>query len=264
MSDSDGQVWAPVVIGYAVSGLMYGATLGQSVCYKMWFPNDPWFTKAFVFIMFLADTVHMIGSTQFVWAVLVACHENHSWSCRHETPRGANIVIWLNCWITAAVQSFYCHRVWTISGKNKPITLAVFVFMMVGLILGTWYNVLVVRVGTIDYLFGCKLILPCAGASTLCDVLITFAIFQYMWKSGFRRQRSIIQDLAVVCINTGGFTCAVSMIIGIVFLVQGNSYWISAVGIVFGRSYVNSMLAVLNARKTIRDRNVNVYTLTPI
>jgi hypothetical protein len=27
---------------------MYGATLGQSICYMFWFPNDPWSTKAFV------------------------------------------------------------------------------------------------------------------------------------------------------------------------------------------------------------------------
>jgi hypothetical protein len=101
-----------------------------------------------------------------------------------------------------------------------------------------------------------------------------------MWQSGFRRQRSVIQDLAVVCINTGAFTCAVATFTGIMvclesvrcavadrrakYLVQGHSYWVGAVGIVFGRSYVNSMLAVLNARKTIRDRVANVYTLTTI
>ena len=27
---------------------MYGATLGQSICYAHWFPNDPWHIKALV------------------------------------------------------------------------------------------------------------------------------------------------------------------------------------------------------------------------
>ena len=52
----------------------------------------------------------------------------------------------------------------------------------------------------------CQLILPMAGAGTLCDILITSSIFKYLWKSGFRRQRTVIQDLAVVCINMGAFT----------------------------------------------------------
>ncbi|KAI9568221.1 hypothetical protein HD554DRAFT_784832 [Boletus coccyginus] len=264
MSDSYGRLWAPVFIGYAVSGFMYGITLGQSICYTLWFPKDPWFTKAFVFVIFLADTIHMIGCTQYLWTLLVACHQNHFWSCRYELPRGGNALVWANSSIASAVQSFYCHRIWTISGKNKPFTLAVFVFAMPGLVFGSWYNVDVVRVGTIDYMFKCPLILYSAATSTTCDILITYAVFKYMWKSGFRRQRSIIQDLALVCINTGAFTCTVSIVVGIVFLVQGDSNWIMGVGILFSRSYVNSLMAVLNARKTLRDRDVNVYTLTPI
>ena len=31
----------------------------------------------------LADTLNMIGTTQFMWGVLVFCHRSYSWSCMH-------------------------------------------------------------------------------------------------------------------------------------------------------------------------------------
>ncbi|KAI9464670.1 hypothetical protein HD554DRAFT_2315829 [Boletus coccyginus] len=230
----------------------------------------------------LADTVHMIGSTQYVWTLLVSCHQDHSWSCRHELPWGGHVLLWPSYLITLVVQSFYCRRIWTseslplnrrfaphsdvstVSAKNKPLTLVIFILAISGFIVGICYTVDVSLAGTIDSLYECPLILPSAGISTLCDFFITFAVIKYMWKSGFRRQRSVIQDLAIVCINTGAFTCTVATIIGITYLAQDHSYWDSAAGMLFARSYVNSMLAVLNARKSIRDRDVNVHALTTI
>jgi hypothetical protein len=42
---------------------MYGATLGQSICYIRWFPNDPWHTKAFVcaqaFLYYISDVLSL-------------------------------------------------------------------------------------------------------------------------------------------------------------------------------------------------------------
>ena len=101
------------------SGRLFGVTLGQSLCYAHWFPADPWHTKAFVcafVVVFtlhlmpccvkgaygdvgsvsvafsynhprdffsIGDTIHAIGSTQYIWGVFVACHRNYSWPCDH-------------------------------------------------------------------------------------------------------------------------------------------------------------------------------------
>ncbi|KAN0088506.1 hypothetical protein V8E55_005563 [Tylopilus felleus] len=212
----------------------------------------------------MADTLHLIGTTHLFWTFFVSCHRSDSWSCDHHLPWGGLIMTYLNCLISVTVQCFYCRRIWTISGKNKPLTLAVFVLAMLQLGSGTWYNIDVARVGTIQYLFQCPLILPISISGTLCDIVITLSIFKYMWRSGFRRERTIIQDLAVVCLNMGAFTCITSFITGIMFLVQGDGYWVASVGMVISQSYVNSMLAVLNARRVIRDRDVNVYELSSI
>jgi len=56
----------------------------------------------------------------------------------------------------------------------------------------------------------------------------------------------------------------VAAVVGIMYLVQGSKYLLGVVGMIFARCYVNSMLAVLNARKTIRERDQNVYDLSPI
>lgn len=51
-----------------------------------------------------------------------------------------------------------------------------------------------------------QLMLPFAAFCVLCDILIAFAVFKYMWRSSFRRRRSTIQDLARVCIMSGATT----------------------------------------------------------
>ncbi|KAH0829183.1 hypothetical protein J3R83DRAFT_2731 [Lanmaoa asiatica] len=274
--------WSPVLIGFTLSTFMYGTALGQSIYYIYTFPDDPNNIKALVLGIILADSAYLVGSIHFFWTFFVSCHRSNSWSCEHNLPWGEVVMGCINGTIIFIVQCFYCRRIWTISGQNKPLTFAIFVLAASALGSGAWYNIDFVRSGTIQYLYQCPLALPIAITDVVCDLLITSGIFKYMWKSGFRKRRSTIQDLAIVCINMGLFTCITSMITGIIFLVQGAGLWIGSSGMVVGQSkyrfpmpdstmlilddvgYVNSMLAVLNARKAIRDRDPNIYELSAI
>jgi len=154
------------------------------------------------------------------------------------------------------VQSFYAHRVWIISGNKKHITIAILVTAILQFGIGGWYTFVVLRDGTIEFLYTDPFILYGAAVSTLCDILITGAAFKYMRKTDLRRRVNFIQDLAVVFINMGALTCLISITVGAVYLIQSASdrYWVGAPGIAIVRGYVNSNLAVLNARWPIRQR----------
>lgn len=79
-----------------------------------------------------------------------------------------------------------------------------------------------------------QLILPYSGTNTLCDFFITFTVFRYMWKSSFRRRRSVVQDLARVCVYAGAFTwwvhfpaCYTQVTRPIFLQHAGNHHWYS-------------------------------------
>ncbi|KAF8845164.1 hypothetical protein BDN67DRAFT_548876 [Paxillus ammoniavirescens] len=248
--------WAPGLIGLAVSAFLYGTALGQSIFYARSFPNDFNVIKLMVLLIFFADTVHLIGSSQYFWYLLISCHRSNSWSCETELSWGAIATVLMSYIITFAVQCFYCHRIWIISGKGKQVTVAIFVTAIGQLGLGAWCSVETIRHGTINFLYSTPLV-PCAAAvSTLCDVFITGAVFKYMWMSELRKRASFIQHLAIVFINMGVLTCLMSVTVGAVYLAQGHHYWVGAAAIVMSRCYVNSFLAVLNARRSIREREM--------
>ncbi|KIJ65732.1 hypothetical protein HYDPIDRAFT_110882, partial [Hydnomerulius pinastri MD-312] len=278
MSDEDlvGSDWGPGIIGLVISVAMYGTAVGQSIFYARSFPKDPISTKLTVFLLFLADTVHLLGTCYFYWVQLIACHRMTSWSCQTQLPPEAWFAVPVNYLITFTVQGLYCRRIWIISGKKKRVMVPILVTAVVQLGLGSWSSVETIRHKTIEYLFSTPLTAYAAFASTVCDILITSAVFKYLWRSQrgvrMRSRPTFIQELATVSINMGTLTCLVSLSVGIVYLVQesqGEHYWVTAPGVVLSRCYINSFLAVLNARRSIRDRErhsfvIEMLTLTAI
>ncbi|KAF9231112.1 hypothetical protein BU15DRAFT_68611 [Melanogaster broomeanus] len=201
--------------------ILYGIALGQLIYYARHFPGDPRLTKFMVLLIF-------------------------SWTCETRQPWGMFVALPINYATTFAVQSFYCRQVWIITGNKRHITIAIFVTVILQFGLGGWcaletfvhFFLIIttfekpflrnIRVGTIDFFFTDPFILYVAAMSTLCDFLITGAVFKYMYNSDLRRRVNFIQDLAIVFINMGALT------------------WYNR--------YVNSNLAVLNARRSIRQR----------
>ncbi|KAH0828148.1 hypothetical protein J3R83DRAFT_3839 [Lanmaoa asiatica] len=110
------------------------------------------------------------------------------------------------------------------------------------------------RDGTIKFLYTTPLVPLAAGVSTLCDIIITSSIFKYLWRSELRGRTNVMRGLVVIFINMGALTCLISITVGVVYLAQGDHYWVGAPATILSRCYVNSLLAVLNARRRVRER----------
>ncbi|KAF9245267.1 hypothetical protein BU15DRAFT_71025 [Melanogaster broomeanus] len=264
--------------------------IGQSIYYARYFPGDSRLIKLMVLVILwvgplcilsandafssLADSAHMIGSVQIFWDVLIRCHGSSSWICENRLPWGGFITVPLNYAITFAVQSFYGHRVWIISGNQRHLTIAILFTAILQFGLGGWcfFGAFVrffliiakfdnfffgsLRDGTVEFLYTDPFVLYAAGVSTLCDILITGAVFKYMYNSDLRRRANVIQDLAIVLINMGVLTCLInithdSTLFNVVVIVTG---WGRPALSSVDASYVNSNLAVLNARRSVRQR----------
>ncbi|KAI5984660.1 hypothetical protein EDD15DRAFT_1722478 [Pisolithus albus] len=96
-----------------------------------------------------------------------------------------------------------------------------------------------------------------AFGSAICDAIITTSIYFYLRSSpaGLLRKETCIKKLNSVFARMGLFTflCALAMAILYYQDQMSGQNFTAAPGAILGKTYANSMLAVLNARKSIRD-----------
>ncbi|KAF8134287.1 hypothetical protein EV363DRAFT_1160383 [Boletus edulis] len=270
--------WAPGLIGRSFSSCslfrnMYGISLAQSAHYVRYFSNDLVSIKLLVrpVLIHIADILHLIGTTETHWSKLVLCHRRDAATCE-------TVAVAMNYVITFAVQCFYCQRVWIIT-RNKCVTTTILLIVLLQLALGTCD----LKHGTIRFIETTPLIPLAAAVSTICDIIITITIFKHLWRSELRGRSNVLRDLVVIFINMGALTwqpdldgrwCGSTYRLFVYnvelgvdwsrqFLVQHDHYWIGAPAVIIPRCYVNSLLAVLNARRTIRERETRRlrYTL---
>ncbi|KAF9245262.1 hypothetical protein BU15DRAFT_71020 [Melanogaster broomeanus] len=228
--------WAPGLIGLAFAGSLYGVALGQSIYYARHFPNDSRLIKFMVLAIFLAD-IHGPVKIEYLGELEIAQDSPSDPAFKFTSPPGGYL-------LTAPVN-------YLITFSRAKLVTAI---LQLGI--GGWYTFVVLRDGTIEFLYTDPFILYGAAVSTLCDILITGAVFKYMRNSDLRRRVNFIQDLAVVFINMGALTCLISITHGstsfkVLVIVTG---WGHLALPSSEASYVNSNLAVLNARWPIRQR----------
>ncbi|KAF8122879.1 hypothetical protein EV363DRAFT_1358550 [Boletus edulis] len=141
------------------------------------------------------------------------------------------------------------------------------------LVSGIYWNVLVVCHGVSSRY--CPPKLPVwsprsALMSAVCDVLITGSVFFYL-REGRRevpRSQNYFRHLTIVFINMGLFTCLVSVGWCLLYVVRGGQFFIAFPTAFICKAYTNSMMAVLNARKAVREREeelrINGHNLATI
>ncbi|KAH7928644.1 hypothetical protein BV22DRAFT_196977 [Leucogyrophana mollusca] len=261
--------WGPSFIGSTLGLGMYGIALGQYGFYLRAFPLDHKALKILVLLIFLMDTLHTYGVISYQWGLFLFCHHNATSACLSVLPWEIFMAVVLGFGITFIVQSFFAHRVWIISGRNSWITAAVSVTALAQFVLGMICAGDVIHTKSVAVLYdSLRTAGTGAALSVVCDILITGSIFFYLrpQRSGIERRVVGIQQLIHVFVNMGLFTCLVSLVTLTLYLVQGQQILIGATGSALCKSYVNSMLAVLNARKFIRERNnaTNTIELPPI
>ncbi|KAJ8586830.1 hypothetical protein M405DRAFT_339725 [Rhizopogon salebrosus TDB-379] len=258
--------WGPGFgIGVVISLAMFGISFGQVVLYFRSFPNDSRRLKLGILITSLLDCLHTTGLVGIFWHVLVSCRRWASPGCQTPPNWEPLVVIITNYVITLFVQSFYVHRVWIISGRNKLVTgtiiLAAFSQILFGLLCVT------VIVDTGDW--RAIVIYPtypalAAGASSVCDALITISVAYFLRTERLRvhRRDNFVCQLKIVFIEAGLMSCLLSVSVVVTLSLKEPTVrqsWGSAPGPILTKAYFNSMLAVLNTRKAIRQRRLEAH-----
>ncbi|KAF8879136.1 hypothetical protein BD779DRAFT_1163234 [Infundibulicybe gibba] len=246
-----------MLIGVIASAVLYGVSCVQTFYYFTYYPNDRWYIKTIVPIILFFDTVHLCLVSHTMYHYLVS---------NYDQPASLEIIVWsivLESLFTGAtavlVQGFYAMRVWRMSHGSRFLTGLIIVLVLsnagcsiawVTLALGcqTFTKLLVISPLTITI----------NAFTVVIDVLIagTLCVLLYRARTGFKKSDSIINRLMIFVVNTGVLTscCAIASLFSL--LLSPNTLIYATFYFCIGRLYTNSLLATLNARKTMLDGNV--------
>ncbi|OAX34105.1 hypothetical protein K503DRAFT_859410 [Rhizopogon vinicolor AM-OR11-026] len=227
----------------------------------------------------LLDCVHTAGLLWTFWHMLLTCRRSTSPDCLGTSFRWEMLFSFFGALsIGLSVQSFYVHRVWIISGRNNLVTGVVSLVAVAQILFAFLSAKVVVKSRDLQVMYSSPvcvllkfmrcLIIACplqypalsAGSGSLCDVLITISIAYFLRsRSQMRRQDNYIRQLKVIFIEMGLISCIISTLVTVTLALpdsKARQNWGPAPGPLQTKTYFNSMLAVLNARKLIRERQM--------
>ncbi|KAG1734594.1 hypothetical protein EDB19DRAFT_1726738 [Suillus lakei] len=115
-------MWGPGFIGCIIATVFYGISFGQYMFYLRSFPQDSKKLKLFIMTVFLFETIHQYTLIGIYWSILISCRRSTSLECTTQLPWQMLLGVFMSYSVIFAVQGFYAHRVWIITGKNRLIT----------------------------------------------------------------------------------------------------------------------------------------------
>ncbi|KAG1855639.1 hypothetical protein DFJ58DRAFT_785807 [Suillus subalutaceus] len=257
-------MWGPGVIGFMIATAFYGIAFGQYIFYLRSFPQDSKRLKLFIMTVFCLGTIHEYALIGMYWSILISCRRSTSFECMAKLPWQMVLGVFMACWIVFAVQCFYAHRVWIITEYNRLITGIICAFAIAAFVFGTITGGLIFYTRNPVDLFGKKWCQISAVAGALCDILITGTVWWFLRPArtgNVRSNPNYLNKLTQIFVNMGLFTCIMAIAMVVLYQVQdgGLGQFYSALpGSLLAKTYLNSMMAVLNARKSIREQQLEV------
>ncbi|GJE84483.1 hypothetical protein PsYK624_005590 [Phanerochaete sordida] len=260
MMSPDLEVMAgPFLLLLALSLILFGVLSCQMYFYwTTYLADSPWM-RNYVLGVWLLECVHTA-----LWL-----HAMYIYFARSLINAGAGL--YTITWSTAAAvllshliviitQGFYIYRIWQLSDGCWVIT-AIPAFLLTakfGLSLASCQFFF--RFGTWEALRGDQTAIAVFdSAISVCVAtdLVTTAIFSYYLKQNrldFGRTRHVIDKLLRYTVHTSAVTFVVSASILITFYAWEHSLAFIGIIAVISKVYCTTMLAMLNARREIRDK----------
>ncbi|KAG2034425.1 hypothetical protein BDR03DRAFT_605623 [Suillus americanus] len=134
MSDMS-SAFAIQFIGLTISFVQLGVAAAQGLCYYRAFPLDKPLLKYLVVTVLILNTIGVLLTSFMYWSFFSNCFRSTSPRCQ-AWDMAAMILLFVNYTLPFIVQSFYCHRVWIISGKNIYVTIPIILFAASSYVLG--------------------------------------------------------------------------------------------------------------------------------
>ncbi|KAH7927718.1 hypothetical protein BV22DRAFT_1110934 [Leucogyrophana mollusca] len=246
-----GATLGALLVGFTVSCMLYGVTSAQ--CYfflRRDIQNGQKF-RIIICVLWFLETVQFVMVSHSVYHYAIA---------RHGIINSLADPIWTliahiipTYLIIGIVQYIWIMRIWTLSSHPLRTWIAggmIGVIMLDWGICTDWISIHVAQKQWADihrdWVTICSIVLIAFN-----DILATalLCLILHNSRSGIRQTDNIITVLMAYALNTGLLTCLVSIVTLILIFFTPLEFYYIALYIIFGRLYINSLLAMLNWRR---------------
>ncbi|TFK73062.1 hypothetical protein BDN72DRAFT_835395 [Pluteus cervinus] len=253
-------------VGVIFASILFGVTNLQVFIYFHQYPKDSRFQKASVATLWVLDAAHLALIVHGVYHYAVAGFgdfsglDNAVWSLKVQSPVTVLTIVMVQC--------LYVHRIWILGqDAHRWLSyLAAFIVVCgssVGVALA-YESMILQRFSQLESM-GWAIIAGFAIA-TFIDFIISAIVCFYLQRgrSGFSETDSKIVILMRYIAASGLATSLCSMGGLIAFVLSPRTFLFFGLEFLVEKLYVNSFLAMLNARNSIRNTRLSISDIIDI
>ncbi|KAK0203247.1 hypothetical protein DFS33DRAFT_974919 [Desarmillaria ectypa] len=241
-------------IGAIIASVFYGITILQTVAYYRQYPNDPWLFRYAVALLWIFDTLHVVLTTHALYFYLIESFGNYPalftivWSF--------SLQLLLNMLIVPGVQVLYAVRIWKL-GSHFHVVLPRFIFLAVAATFGagvylindtytltSFLDISTIRV-SIYVNFSTITAVDSFIAGTMC-----FYLYKGRSMASLSSTAKMIMRLMRLVVISGLATSTCSLFTLVAYIAWPNTLIFIAINFILPRLYINSLLTMLNSRKS--------------
>ncbi|EIW63549.1 uncharacterized protein TRAVEDRAFT_43835 [Trametes versicolor FP-101664 SS1] len=243
--------YGAMLLGTFLGIMLYGLTIHQTYRYFRLYSRDPRPLKLFVLLIVTLETLHTV-----IW--MIACY--HFLITDYFKPSAITAGQWtdkVNVILTNTAslvcQCFYARRVYLLHTKTRWVVALASVSMLATFGFGISGCVKAFELSLVDFPRFSWLISGAYGCALATDTLLTGALIHVLLHSrtGFKSTDSLIDTLILYSINTGLLTGITGLLTFVFALILPGNYIYAGLSIVNLKLYANSVLAILNSRRSL-------------
>ncbi|PPQ95697.1 hypothetical protein CVT26_008380 [Gymnopilus dilepis] len=265
-------------LGCLAAAILYGVTSVQTFLYFQGHPiKDGRFFKLAIFGLWAVDTIHIAFTAHGMYYYLVTSFGKFEVLLAPTWSLLAGVYLTNISDIT--VRCFFAMRVYLLCGRSRPVlrivlpviiiilALLVFItgnaFASKGFVLKTF-----ARLNDVSFYLYTSF-----AAAVVADTLVALSLCTLLFNSrtGIKRTDSVVKVMMAFVINTGLLTSVCAMGCLVTYAIWPDKFIFMGLYFALSKLYVNSLLASLNARSSLRTREQadptnfeNVAIETPI
>ncbi|KAG0698133.1 hypothetical protein DFH29DRAFT_113285 [Suillus ampliporus] len=248
-----GNTFGALFIGVFIAAILFGLSNIQTFLYfqtRTRTRTGTSFHRLAVIWLWILDALHMALIVHCVYYYLVTNYANIG--ALTEIVWSFKLQLVIDIVLVYGVQVMYAYRIWIFSeGRSRvlPITVGIIVVLVSGPAIVTAWSVYQCHVFT-DFVGIEWSTFMALGTTTFLDLIIASSLCYLLATSltGHSRTDSFLTKLMTYIVNTGCLTSMFSMTAIITCAVMPRNFIYLSIEFLVAKLYVNSFLALLNAR----------------
>ncbi|KAK0468936.1 hypothetical protein IW261DRAFT_1011090 [Armillaria novae-zelandiae] len=255
-------------LGSSVALVLYGITNLQTFIYYKRYPGDWWFYKYSVAVLWVFDTLHVVLSMHALYFYLIESFGNYLalvkivWSSK--------LIVLVNSLVVVDVHIVYSVRLWLLGRHFHHVVPWLIVFVVltscVAAILLSFDMYTISNFGQLPDIS--RTIDGALATAAAVDMIIALSLCYYLLKirvtTVFSSTTARLMIIIRFILISGLATTACSLTILITFLFSPDTLIFAAISFILPKLYINSLLAMFNARDTKEHSSPNSVLRTPL